>query len=49
MTSWTEVSTNDDVTPTRSVITDITSVGNSTSEQKNNIKIAPNMTNTTKL
>ncbi|XP_027851180.2 uncharacterized protein LOC114130401 [Aphis gossypii] len=48
MTSWTEVSTQDDeVTPTHSVTIDIASVGNSTSIQ-NNSRITPN-TNTTKI
>ncbi|XP_026804620.1 uncharacterized protein DDB_G0283357-like isoform X2 [Rhopalosiphum maidis] len=47
MTSWTEVSTQDEVSPTHSVSIDIASVGNSTSTQ-NSTRITPN-TNTTKI
>jgi len=41
MTSWTEVSTQDEVSPTHSVTIDISTIGNSTSVQ-NNTRITPN-------
>ncbi|XP_022172777.1 uncharacterized protein LOC111035455 [Myzus persicae] len=47
MTSWTEVSTQDEVSPTPSVSIDIATTGNSTSVQ-NNTKITPNA-NTSKI
>ncbi|CAI6364078.1 unnamed protein product [Macrosiphum euphorbiae] len=47
MTSWTEVSTQDEVSPTHSVSIDIATIGNSTSVQ-NNTRITPNE-NTTKI
>lgn len=49
MTSWTEVTTQDEVSPTHSVIIDVSSLGNSTNMQ-NNTRITPyTNTNNTKI